>query len=457
MKVGNLSEVKPNAMINTTWRRPGLRSRLLAILMAFSMFAASREHAQTRAPATKSASTSSHALGVVRVALYAGVGAALTEYDVDVENAVLIKRGTVTLPGNVQYAWPHPSKHYFYVAWSTGGPPIAGVSSSGGRHGVSAFSIDPASGALHSDGPPTKLPSRPIHVSTDIPGTHLLVAYNDPSGVTVHRINQDGTIGSQIKSPGRLDVGIYAHQVRVDPSNKMVILVTRGNGPSGTKPEDPGALKILSYMNGVLMNHASIAPGGGFNFQPRHLDFHPSRPWIFVSLERQNKIEVYQKLKDGTLSPEPLFIKDTVANPGNVRTGQEAGTIHIHPNGRFVYVANRASGTADSEGKPVFAGGENSIAVFAIDQHTGEPMLIQNIDTRGMTPRTFALDPTARILVAANQLPLTTGEGINAKIVPPNLAVFRVRGDGKLDFVRTYPVDAQGGKMMFWMGLVPLS
>jgi 6-phosphogluconolactonase (cycloisomerase 2 family) len=105
----------------------------------------------------------------------------------------------VTLPGNVQYAWPHPSRHYFYVAWSTGGPPTAGVSSSGGRHGVSAFTIDPVSGALHSHGPPGELLSRPIHVSTDIPGTHLLVAYNDPSGVTVHRINPDGTIGSAME------------------------------------------------------------------------------------------------------------------------------------------------------------------------------------------------------------------------------------------------------------------
>lgn len=44
---------------------------------------------------------------------------------------------------------------------------------------------------------------------------------------------------------------------------------------------------------------------------------------------------------------------------------------------------NRESGTTDFEGKPVFVGGENNIAVFAINQDTGEPTLIQNIDTRG--------------------------------------------------------------------------
>jgi 6-phosphogluconolactonase len=321
---------------------------------------------------------------------------------------------------------------------------------------VSAFRIDPISGALHLHGQPAILASRPIHVSTDISGTHLLVAYNDPSGVTIHRIAADGAIASQVQQPNQLDVGIYAHQVRVDPSNQMLILVTRGNGPEGNKPEDPGALKVFRYKDGILTNRASIAPGGGFNFQPRHLDFHPSRPWVFVSLERQSKIEVYEKLKGETLGAEPLFIKDTVADPHHVRPGQEAGTIHMHPNGRVVYVANRASGTADSQGGPVFVGGENSIAVFAINQNTGEPTLIQNIDTRGMTPRTFALDPTARVLVAANQLPLPLGDEANARVVPPNLAVFRIRGGGKLDFMRKYDVNADGGKMLFWMGLVPL-
>src|SRR3989442_7984132 len=133
--------------------------------------------------------------------------------------------------------------------------------------------------------------------------------------------------------PAALDAGIYAHQVRVDPSNRMVILVTRGNGPTRDKPEDPGALKIFNYKDGLLANRASIAPGGGFNFQPRHLDFHPSRPWVFVSLERQNQLQVYTKLDDGTLSAAPLFTKDSLADPAHVRPGQAAGTVHVHPNG----------------------------------------------------------------------------------------------------------------------------
>src|SRR5881628_405256 len=157
-----------------------------------------------------------------RVALYASIGPEVVHYQVDVETATLVKRDSVTLPDNVQYAWPHPSRQYLYVAWSNG--------SGADHHGVSAFRIDPVSGALHPHGNPISLASRPVHVTTDIPGTHLLVAYNDPSGVTVHGLAPDGKILAQVKQPAPLDTGIYGHQVRVDPSNNIVILVTRGNG-----------------------------------------------------------------------------------------------------------------------------------------------------------------------------------------------------------------------------------
>src|ERR1044071_186503 len=49
-------------------------------------------------------------------------GPALTLYHLDIDKAALSRHGTVQLPANVQYAWPHPSAHFLYVASSTGGP-----------------------------------------------------------------------------------------------------------------------------------------------------------------------------------------------------------------------------------------------------------------------------------------------------------------------------------------------
>jgi hypothetical protein len=41
------------------------------------------------------------------------------------------------------------------------------------------------------------------------------------------------------------------------------------------------------------------------------------------------------------------------------------------------------------------------------------------------------------------------------KTVPGSLAVFRVRSDGKLDFVRKYDLDL-GTRQLFWAGIVAL-
>ena len=108
------------------------------------------------------------------------------------------------------------------------------------------------------------------------------------------------------------------------------------------------------------------------------------------------------------------------------------------------------------EGKKVFAGGENGIAVFSIDQSTGEPTLIQSADGHGITLRTFALDPSARMLVAASQVALPVRDGGAVKTLSAGLSVFRIGGDGKLDFARKYDVDV-GNKNQFWSGMVPLA
>ena len=175
---------------------------------------------------------------------------------------------------------------------------------------------------------------------------------------------------------------------------------------------------------------------------------------MYVSIESQNKLYVYKRDPATGLSRDPLFIKETLADPKSP-SRQGAGTIHMHPNGRFVYLANRASSTVTFEGQKVFAGGENSIAVFSIDQASGEPTLIQNIDGRGITLRTFALDSSARLLVAASQMPLLVRDGGTVKALSAGLSVYRVNDDGKLDFVRKHDVDV-GNATQFWSGMVAL-
>src|SRR6266850_3515476 len=97
------------------WAPPLLTVAALSILVALA------GQTQKSNPGDKSVATNG-ASGSSRVVLYAAVGAELTQYDVDIDGAALLKRGSVTLPANVQEASPAPSRKYFYVGWSNGGP-----------------------------------------------------------------------------------------------------------------------------------------------------------------------------------------------------------------------------------------------------------------------------------------------------------------------------------------------
>jgi 6-phosphogluconolactonase len=61
--------------------------------------------------------------------------------------------------------------------------------------------------------------------------------------------------------------------------------------------------------------------------------------------------------------------------------------IHFAANGRTLYVSNR---------------GHNSVAMFSVAE-TGALNLEQTVSTEGNWPRNFALDPSGRWLLVANQ------------------------------------------------------
>lgn len=245
---------------------------------------------------------------------------------------------------------------------------------------------------------------------------------------------------------------MFAHQVCFSRSNETAILVTRGKDPRPGAPEEPGALKVFDYHGGKLSNRASVAPGLGFGFGPRNVEFSPAGTWLYASLERQNRLDVFE-VRGEFIMAEPAFRCEALGEPGNLRPVQMAGEVHVHPSGRYVYLANRAFGTTAHGQDAVFAGGENSIVVFAIDERSGEPRAIQRIDTQGIYPRTFSVDPGGQMMVVANStaLPVRDGGAVTMRLA--NLAVFAIGTRGTLAHWRTYEVDATR-ESVFWSGMV---
>ncbi len=387
-----------------------------------------------------------------KTVLYQSIGEALTRWDVDVEAAVLTQRESVVLPSKVQYVWPHPSKQFLTV--STSDAPSGNTADKGRVHRLCALAVG-ANGelALHGEGAP--LPSRPIHHCVDRSGHYALTAFNNPSHVTVHHIRSDGTIGELVEQAATVDVGIYAHQVTVTPSNQRVVFPARGNDARSGHAEDPGAIKVYRFNEGQLTPAQNILGGDhGFHYRPRHLDYHPTQPWLYANIESENEVHMH-RLDGDRIVEKPAYIKTSLAAARDTSLHQTTSAIHVHPNGRFVYTANRADGTVEVNGKKVFTGGENSIAVFAIDQITGEPTRIQSVDPQTHHVRTFSIDPSGRLLVSASIRDMWVKEGDSVRLAPAGLTVFRIGDDGKLTFVRKYDA-ALNGKLQWWAEMVEL-
>ena len=177
------------------------------------------------------------------------------------------------------------------------------------------------------------------------------------------------TARSALKVPqaATLDAGVYAHQIRVMPSGRAVIVPARGNeGIADRKEEDRGALKIFGYENGQLTNRQSVAPNGGRGFRCRHVEFHPSGRWAYVVIESQNELHTY-RIADDRLSPEPVFVTSVLAASSRSQPGQTASAIRMHPAGGTLYVANRGRGKEVFRDEEVISEDmENSIAVFSV-------------------------------------------------------------------------------------------
>jgi 6-phosphogluconolactonase len=70
-------------------------------------------------------------------------------------------------------------------------------------------------------------------------------------------------------------------------------------------------------------------------------------------------------------------------------TGQNtAAEIAVRQDGKFLYTSNR---------------GHDSIAVYSVDERSGELTLRQRVPSRGKVPRYFTFDPTGKWLMVSNQ------------------------------------------------------
>jgi 6-phosphogluconolactonase len=250
--------------------------------------------------------------------------------------------------------------------------------------GVSAYEIEPHTGALKFLNRVSSGGAGPCYVSLDQTARFALAANYTSGNIAVFAIQPDGSLGARtafIQQTGssvnpQRQTHSYAHSILVDPSNRFALV------------DDLGADKIFIYrfnaQDGSLAPNnppfANIAPGSG----PRHLAFHPNGKWIYVISEIASTVTAFNwNPENGALTE----FQTVSALPENFKGTNTSAEIAVHPNGKFLYASNR---------------GDDSLAVFSIDQTSGRLALAGHISCGGSTPRFFTFDPTGKWLLCSN-------------------------------------------------------
>ncbi len=374
---------------------------------------------------------------------YVGSGASLYGVQVDETTRSLQQRhGPYQLPQEIQSAWQNPRTGHLYVASSQG--------FNGKSHFLSAFAVA-GDGSLKPAGNPVALPERPININVDGKGEFVLVAFPRPSGISVHRIARDGTLADEVMQRARLDTGIYPHEIRVFPSNRTVLIMSRGTQATPAAAEQLGAIHLFSFANGQLANVQAVVRDGGHDFRPRNIEFARSGRWLYAVLEAQNQVLAYDLRKD-RLSGDPLFTASTLASPSAADPGQSASGCRMHPDGRAFYVINRANGQQDFQGQKVQSGDE-TVAVFALNVRTGEPVLIQSAALPGFGSRGLGISPDGRWMLVAGYAASRRRVGDRVEPLPVNLCLYSVAADGKLTLTSEIEAPIQN-RATIWAGML---
>jgi 6-phosphogluconolactonase len=317
---------------------------------------------------------------LVYVGTYTGAKSkGIHAFRMDQKSGALTPLGLAAEITNPTFLAVHPNRKFLYAINEVGSGAKAG--------GVTAFSIDAASGHLTLLNQQTSGGAGPCHLVTDRKGKNVLLANYGGGSVESLPLQSDGQLGEPatfIQHHGSgvnksRQEGPHGHCIVLDSADRFAyacdlgldqVLIYKFNPAKGTlTPNDPP--------------FATIKAGSG----PRHIAFHPKGHFAYVINEMSCTMTALAcDAKKGVLTE--IQTVSTLPDNEELKPAYSTAEVEVHPSGKFLYGSNR---------------GHNTIVVYAIDPGTGRLTLIEHQSTQGKTPRNFGIDPSGSFLLAANQ------------------------------------------------------
>ncbi|PQJ11266.1 6-phosphogluconolactonase [Flavipsychrobacter stenotrophus] len=255
-----------------------------------------------------------------------------------------------------------------------------------GMGSVSSYVFDKVTGKLTFVNKQSSNGENPVYVTTDRSNHWLINANYTEGSVSVYHLLADGSIapasqiiafdGSSINKE-RQDAA-HIHAAVLSPLEDHVFLPDLGSDViRHYKFNNQSARPLTEAQPSSL----PTMPGSG----PRHFTFHPDGKYCYCIEELAGYVSAYRYM-DGSFT----CIQRVASHKHNAAKEHSSADIHVSPDGRFLYASNR--------------GDENNIAIYKIEEKTGLVKLIGHQSTTGDHPRIFALSPSGKYLIVANQI-----------------------------------------------------
>lgn len=247
---------------------------------------------------------------------------------------------------------------------------------------VIAFTVDLLSGNIQEVNRQSTQGASPCHLTVDPTGRWLFAVNYASGGVCLFPIEEDGSIGAIADFIQHTGSSInrdrqeqpHPHSIFSYPDSPYLFVPDLGTDQIYVYKLDAAERKLK------LITATPTTPGSG----PRHLIFHPTKPYVYSIQELDSTITFYTISEDSL----NLVLQQTISTlPRDFSSESFCADIHVSPSGQFLYGSNR---------------GDDSIATFRIAED-GKLESVGHTPTVGKTPRNFAVLPDSKYMLVANQ------------------------------------------------------
>ncbi len=212
----------------------------------------------------------------------------------------------------------------------------------------------------------------PCYISINSKDPKCIVTANYGSGsVALFPILENGSVGNLIGFNEHEGSGVNQDRQEA-PHAHFADYFILGQDETYVFSADLGADKLYLYkvkpntLELSLIREIKLHDGAG----PRHLTYDNSKRYIYLLNELDSTVTVFDWDKNIEI------IQTVTALPKGYSGESYAADIHISPSGKFLLATNR---------------GDDSIAVFSIEESSGKIQIIGHTSTQGGHPRNFAI------------------------------------------------------------------